>query len=173
MEYGRHDFLTANQSQCGWAAPTDRYYFNIARSLPMVSGLGRYHALGLPCSTNRSSLRWPARGDYKVQPTVGPFGNDFEYNASHSAAASNILLVVGFHRAQIADRNINYGNATPQFRAVEITFLASNRLQHPFLPIVDLNMLNGTLAAHHRAVIVCGVRHLDPAVVTASEQCLA
>jgi hypothetical protein len=42
----RPDFLSATQSQYGWSAFTDGYYFNVVRSLPVTSGHGGYHDFG-------------------------------------------------------------------------------------------------------------------------------
>ena len=43
----RPDFLSLTQSQYGWSAFTDGYYFNVVRSLPITSGHGGYHDFGL------------------------------------------------------------------------------------------------------------------------------
>lgn len=226
VEYIRPDFLTATQSQYGWGAPTDGYYFNIARSLPVVSGHGGYHDFGLAYFNPSFFLEMARARDLTLDcwylPTWYGDTTDDQYrleqylsfqtgieglmsppdleparNASARAAIieSNRLMgrlgtifntmpvtrppvamlysLSDFIAAQIADRNINYVNATPQYRALELTYLAGKQLQHQFLPIVEEDVLDGTLAAHHRAVIVCGVRHLDPAVVTALEQFIA
>ncbi len=42
----RPDYLSLTQSQYGWTAFTDGYYFNVARSLPVTSGHGGYHDFG-------------------------------------------------------------------------------------------------------------------------------
>src|SRR5262249_12871093 len=42
----RPDFLSLTQSQYGWPAFTDGYYFNVTRSLPVASGHGGYHDYG-------------------------------------------------------------------------------------------------------------------------------
>jgi hypothetical protein len=42
----RPDYLSLTQSQYGWSAFTDGYYFNVARSLPITSGHGGYHDFG-------------------------------------------------------------------------------------------------------------------------------
>jgi hypothetical protein len=42
----RPDFLSLTQSQYGWSAFTDGYYFNVTRSLPVTSGHGGYHDYG-------------------------------------------------------------------------------------------------------------------------------
>ena len=42
----RPDFLSLTQSQYGFSAFTDGYYFNVVRSLPITSGHGGYHDFG-------------------------------------------------------------------------------------------------------------------------------
>jgi len=42
----RPDYISATQSQYGWTAFTDGYYFNVARSLDIVSGHGGYDDIG-------------------------------------------------------------------------------------------------------------------------------
>ena len=44
--YVRPDFLSATQSQYAWGSFTDGYYFNVARSLPVISGHGGYDDYG-------------------------------------------------------------------------------------------------------------------------------
>ena len=43
----RPDLLSLTQSQYGFSAFTDGYYFNAVRSLPIISGHGGYHDFGL------------------------------------------------------------------------------------------------------------------------------
>ena len=46
VSYVRPDYLSLTQSQYGWSAFTDGYYFNVARSLPITSGHGGYDDFG-------------------------------------------------------------------------------------------------------------------------------
>ncbi len=46
VTYVKPDFFSVNQSQYGWTAYTDGYYFNVVRSLPITSGHGGYHDYG-------------------------------------------------------------------------------------------------------------------------------
>ncbi|MBM4042850.1 MAG: LysM peptidoglycan-binding domain-containing protein, partial [Planctomycetes bacterium] len=46
VNYVEPGYLTATQSQYGWSAFTDGYYFNVVRSLPIISGHGGYHDYG-------------------------------------------------------------------------------------------------------------------------------
>ncbi len=53
------------------------------------------------------------------------------------------------------------------------TYLAGKLLHIPFTPIVEEDILDGTLASHHRAVILPGIDHLEPNVIAALEQFIA
>ena len=53
VSYVKPDFLSVTQSQYGFSAFTDGYAFNVARSLPVVSGHGGYDDWG-PCYFNPS-----------------------------------------------------------------------------------------------------------------------
>src|SRR5208282_3635131 len=46
VSYVRPDFLSLTQTQYGFSAFSDGHYFNVARSLPVVSGHGGYHDWG-------------------------------------------------------------------------------------------------------------------------------
>ncbi len=46
VSYVRPDYLSVTQSQYGFSAFTDGYYFNVARCLPVVSGHGGYDDYG-------------------------------------------------------------------------------------------------------------------------------
>lgn len=47
VSYARPDYLSVTQSQYGFGAFTDGYYFNVVRCLPITSGHGGYHDYGL------------------------------------------------------------------------------------------------------------------------------
>jgi len=47
VSYRPADFISATQSQYGFSAFADGYYFNVARCLPVVSGHGGYDDLRL------------------------------------------------------------------------------------------------------------------------------
>ena len=47
------------------------------------------------------------------------------------------------------------------------TYLAGKMIHIPFMPVIEEDILDGTLAAHHRAVILPGIDHLEPNVIAA------
>lgn len=54
-----------------------------------------------------------------------------------------------------------------------MTYLAGKQIHVPFFPVVEEDVLDGTLARHHKAVVLPGVDTLDPKVVAALEQFVA
>jgi hypothetical protein len=218
----RPDFLSLNQSQYGWTAFTDGYYFNVVRSLPIISGHGGYDDFGLGYF-NPSYYLEMARGrdlardcwylptwygnttddDYRLEQNLSfqtgiegmmsPPPLDPARNASARKAIVECNRLMGrlgtifttmpvtrppvamlyslsdVIAAQAADRSVNYAHAMPQGQRLPFTYLAGKLIQRQFLPIVDEDVVDGTLATHHKAVILTAIRHLDPAVTAALE----
>ena len=50
-----------------------------------------------------------------------------------------------------------------------LAFLAGKMIQTPLFPIVEEDILDGTLADHHKAVVIPGVDYLPPNVISALE----
>jgi hypothetical protein len=50
-----------------------------------------------------------------------------------------------------------------------MTYLASKMIHIPFFPIVEEDVLDGTLAAHHKAAVLAGIDFLEPPIVAALE----
>jgi len=67
VSYVRPDYISVNQSQYGWSAFTDGYYFNVVRSLPVISGHGGYHDYG-PTYFNPSYFLEMARARDLAKP---------------------------------------------------------------------------------------------------------
>ncbi|MFM8634338.1 MAG: hypothetical protein ACKOEX_05945 [Planctomycetia bacterium] len=222
VSYVRPDFLSLNQSQYGWSAFTDGYYFNVVRSLPVISGHGGYDDFGLGYFNPSYYLEMARARDLARDcwylPTWLPNTTDDDYRLEQNLSfqtgiegmmspppleparnASALKAIVECNRlmgrlgtifttmpvtrppvamlyslsdviaAQTADRSVNYAHAMPQGQRLPFTYLAGKLIQRQFLPIVDEDVVDGTLAAHHRAVILTAIRHLDPAVTAALE----
>src|SRR5262249_35466085 len=63
----RPEYLSVTQSQYGFSAFTDGYYFNVVRSLPVISGHGGYHDFG-PGYFNPSLFLEFARARDRARP---------------------------------------------------------------------------------------------------------
>ena len=222
VSYVRPDFLSLNQSQYGWTAFTDGYYFNVVRSLPIISGHGGYDDYGLGYFNPSYTLEM-ARGrdmardcwylptwygnttddDYRLEQNLsfqtgiegmmspppleparnasarkaivecnrlmGRLGTIFTTMPVTRPPVAMLYSLSDVIAAQAADRSLNYAHAMPQGERLPFTYLAGKLIQRQFLPIVDEDVVDGTLATHHKAVILTAIRHLDPAVTAALE----
>jgi hypothetical protein len=224
VSHVRADLLSTNQSQYGWTAFTDGYYFNVQRSLPITLGHGGYDDFGpgyfnpsLFLEMARARDRWK---DCWYLPTwyTGTFGGTFRLeqylsfqtgiqglmtppgldpvNPSKLAAAQEIVesnhlmrrlgtifttmraekppvaLLYSLSQcihSQMADMKANYAHAIPHGRNLPLTYLAGKLIQHQFQTILDEDIVDGTLANDHRAVILTSLDYLAPNVVAALE----
>ncbi len=69
-------------------------------------------------------------------------------------------------------KNINtaaYGGGDHVRAKMLAAYLAGKMVHTPLWPIVEEDVLDGSLAANHKAVLVAGINYLDPKVVTALE----
>ncbi|HTU21833.1 MAG TPA: hypothetical protein VMG10_27590 [Gemmataceae bacterium] len=220
----RPDYVTVTQSQYGYSAFTDGYYFNVVRSLPIISGHGGYHDFGpgyfnpslflefarardlsrpnwyLPCwygSTASDEFRLEQYLSFQTNiqgmmspPEIDPWQPD-KVKAAQGVVESNHLMArlgtifttmpvtrppvaVLFSLSQMIheqtkDRKINYAHDTMHGRKVVFPYLAGKLLQHQFMPVLDEDVRDGTLAANHKALILTSINYLDPEVVQGIE----
>jgi hypothetical protein len=219
----RPDFVSATQSQYGWSAFTDGYYFNVVRSLPVTSGHGGYHDFGpgffnpsyflemsrahdfaKPCwylptwygnttsdqfrleqylsfQTNIQGMTSPPDLEPAINPTarqgivesnhlmkqLGPIFTTLPVTKPPVAMLYSLSQVV---HAQTKDRRQNYAHAIPHGQNLAFTYLAGKLLRQQFLAVLDEDVLDGTLANDHKAVVLTSVDYLDPQVIAALEQ---
>jgi hypothetical protein len=225
VSYVRPDFLSATQSQYGFSAFTDGYYFNVARSLPIVSGHGGYDDYGggyfnpsyfleiarardllKPCwylptwfggtpserfrleqnlsfMTNIQGMISPPEID-PFQPASSPAAEGVVESNKLMARLGTIFTTLPVTRPPVAmlysmsqnihvqtgDMRANYAHDNKQGQHLLFTYLAGKILQQQFLPVVEEDVVDGTLAAHHRAIVVTSVDYLDPPVIASLEQ---
>jgi outer membrane protein assembly factor BamB len=217
------EMISATQSVYGWNAYADGYYFNVARSLPVLSGHGGYDDYGggyyNPLFTFEAGRMRELRKPNWYLPTW--YGNtppdryrleqyacfiqnlqgmakppDMQVHRPSACATSDgivetnqLMLRLGtvfttmpvtrpptavlysmsqnLH-AQLRDMRDNYEGGGHRDR-LYLVWLAGLRLQTPILPIVEEDVVDGTLAAHHKAVVLAGIHALEPRVVAALE----
>ncbi|MBI3856813.1 MAG: hypothetical protein HY293_14085, partial [Planctomycetes bacterium] len=222
----REDFLSVNQSVYGWGAYGDGYYFNVVRSLPVLSGHGGYDDFGggyynplytfemgrirelrkpnwyLPTwygnipseryrleqyssfimhlqgmakppdiQVHRPSSTPSSDGVVETNKLMARLGTVFTTApVSRPAAAVLYSMSQNLHaQIQSPNRTDNYEGGGHGRDRVNLVWLAGLRMQTPILPIVEEDVLDGTLAANHRAVILTGIQSLDPKVIAALE----
>lgn len=68
--------------------------------------------------------------------------------------------------AQIRDMTDNYTGGKHVYKLQNL-YVASKMIQTRLFPIVEEDVLDGTLAAHHKVVVLTGIDYLDPPVVKA------
>jgi len=200
--------LAVTQTIYGWHYPYDGYYFNIARSMPVVSGHGGYNdywlmnfnpSFYLECSLPRQwdkptwylptwyshltadqlrleqymSFITGIQGlaippDIKVGRQAEPAVKETNLVA---ARLGTVFTKPAYTRHDVA---LLYAKSDGYFhKEVRQTgylapvYLATKLIQQPITVVLEEDVLDGTLAAGHKAVIVVGVEYLDPAVVDA------
>jgi hypothetical protein len=72
--------------------------------------------------------------------------------------------------AQVKDMKDNYEGGNHGRRKTFLVYLAGKLIHNPLFPVVEEDILDGTLAAHHKAVVLPGTNYLDPKVITALEE---
>jgi hypothetical protein len=220
----RPDFLSVTQSQYGWSAFTDGYYFNVVRSLPVISGHGGYHDFG-PGYFNPSYFLEMARArdlarpnwylptwygnttsdEFRLEqylsfqtdiqgmmspPDLDP-GDPSKSKAAAGIVRSNklmgrlgtifttmpptrppVALLYSLSQEihdQTLDREVSYAHATRHGKGLPFVYLAGKLIQQPFMAVLDEDVLDGTLAANHKAVILTSIDYLDPDVIAGLE----
>jgi len=221
IEYINPRLISATQSQYGWSAFTDGYYFNIARQLPVVSGHGGYsnfwmgyfnpsfflemaraRDLTKRCWYLPTWFRMPSE-QFRLEQYLSFITNiqgmatppwitvhhPTSVDASDGIVESNKLmgklgtifttmpvtrppvamLYSMSHNLYMQSQNTMDLNGSGHVAKQQFVYLAGKLLHTPFLPIVDEDVADGTLAACHKAVVLAGVNYLAPEVLAGLE----
>ena len=70
---------------------------------------------------------------------------------------------------QVHDRKVTYFHAEDHGRNVPFTYLAGKQLQYQFMPVLDEDVIDGTVAAHHKALILTSIDYVAPKVAKGLE----
>ncbi|MGA2030697.1 MAG: hypothetical protein ABSG68_00440 [Thermoguttaceae bacterium] len=70
---------------------------------------------------------------------------------------------------QTRDMKVCYSHATRHGSSIYLTYLAGKLLQQQFLTVLDEDIVDGTLAAQHKAIVLTSIDHLAPEVVAGLE----
>jgi len=218
----RPDYLSLTQSQYGWTAFTDGYYFNVVRSLPVTSGHGGYHDFGpgvfnpsyflemarardftKPCwylptwygNTTTDQMRLEQYLSFQThlqgimtapdeEPAVNgvPRQGIVESNllmkkigpifTTTSVTKPPVALLYSLSQAihtQTQDTKKGYLHEIPHGKNLQLVYLAGKLLQQQFLTVLDEDVLDGTLASDHKAIILTSIDYLDPDVIKGLE----
>ncbi|MEI6520428.1 MAG: hypothetical protein WCO98_10410, partial [bacterium] len=222
------NYISATQSQYGWTAYTDGYYFNVVRSLPVISGhggyddgvssylypayhleFGRMRDLNKPVwylptwyniSTDNFRLEqnlsfmvglqgmatppWfkahepqgkqESQGVVEANKTMSRLGTIFTNMPVTRGQVAMLYSLDQCLDAQIkSGMQDNYEGGTHTRATLLQISIAGKMLHTSFFPIVEEDVLDGTLAANHKAVVLAGINFLEPAVITALQGYIA
>ena len=224
MQMMKPGFLAVTQSQYGWYSLTDGYYFNVARSMPVICGHGGYddhtlrqlnpsyyleyslarqldkptwylpewfdgdndtfraeHYLSFVTGINGlcappGAAPWNApkqrfsEGLIEANKTMAALGTVF---AKPPISRNDLAILYSKSSAEfirVADKQGNGSHDGEQIDRLALMYLASKMAHYPFTAVVDEDVLDGTLAANHKAVVLTGIRYLDPAVKAGLEE---
>jgi hypothetical protein len=219
----RPDLLSLTQSQYGWSAFTDGYYFNVTRSLPVTSGHGGYHDYGpgyfnpsytlemarartfdKPCwyaptwyanttndqfrleqnlafMTNLQGIMSPPDLEpatnlggrqgvvecNQLMRRLGPIFTTLPVTRPPVAMLYSLSQVI---HAQTKDKSATYAHGSKHGANLPLVYLAGKLLQHQFLTVLDEDIIDGTLADNHKAVVLTSIDYLDPKVIGSLER---
>ncbi len=224
VSYVRPDFLSATQSQYAWGSFTDGYYFNVARSLPVVSGHGGYddygcgyfnpvHYLeqsrardlvkpnwyfpvwfgatpserhrmeeylcfmtniqgmitGPECDPFDPAKRPPAEGLIEANKLMAPLGTVFTTMPVTRPPVAILHSMSDNIYQQTRNMNVCATWDSRQGDHMPFTYMVGKALQQHFMPVVDEDVVDGTLATQHKAIVITSVDYLDPRVVAGLE----
>lgn len=202
-------FLAVTQSQYGWTALYDGYYFNVARSLPVISGHGGYAhfwlwnmnpsfflEFSLPRQLDKPTWYLPGWGEYTSEQvrleqymsfitgiqglSQPPMVRATSRGAPAIKETNQVAARLGTIFAKPAytgqavavlysKSNAYFLSKTPnrQPACLAEVYMVTRLMQTPISAILDEDILDGTLAGKHKAVIVTGVDYLDAGVIAA------
>jgi len=228
VSYVDPEMLSTTQSQYGFSAYADGYYFNVVRSLPVVSGHGGYHDYGLylfnpsytltmarardlakPCwylpawygnttseqfrleqylsfQTNIQGMMSPpdidpvppskkpaAEGVVESNKLMGRLGTVFNTMPVTRPPVAVLYSLSNMIHKQMRDMTVNYFHSDKHGRTTPFVYLALKMIQQDFIAVVEEDVLDGTAAACHKALVLGGVDHVDANVKAALEQYIA
>ena len=228
VDYVRPDFISATQSQYGWTAFTDGYYFNVARSLSVISGHGGYDDIGpgyftpslfleyararaidkpnwyLPAwygntpsdrmrfeqfmsfSTGIQGMFTPPDMDpthperveagesiVETNKTMARLGTVFTTMRPERAKVAVLYSLAEDIHTQAGNRNINYAHQFAAGANLNFTYVATKMIQQPITAVVDEDIVDGTLAANCKVLILTSIDYLEPKELSALQQFIA
>jgi hypothetical protein len=228
------NLISCNQTQYGWMAYADGYYFNVARHLPVISGHGGYddgcatyfqpsffHEMGrirdvnkpvwylptwygetsdqfrleqyLSFMTDLQGMDTPpdmqiqhpdktkdAAGIVESNKLMARIGTVFTTMRPTRPPVAMLYSISQDLHAEVRDmqdpKKINlaaYEGGGHVRAKMLAAYLAGKMIHTPFWPIVEEDVLDGSLAANHKAVLIAGIDYLEPNVIAALQGYIA
>ena len=210
-------YLVATQSQYGWWALFDGYYFNVARSLPVISGHGGYDDYGernfnpsyyvevsLPRQMDKPTWYlgdWGVYSNEQIREehylsfitgiqgiAGGPSMGVSSIGASAGVETNKAMARLGtifakpaYTRHPLAimysKSDLTYATRSKDFLstrdAIGVYYTATRLLQHPVSFVLEEDILDGTAAAHYKAIMMADINYLDPTVIAGLQAFMA
>ena len=94
----------------------------------------------------------PAPRDRRVEPADEKARPHLHHHAADENAGRDALFALTRIDTQTLDRERNYAHAIPHGLDLPLAYLAGKLIQHQFLPVVEEDVIDGTLAADHKAM---------------------
>ena len=95
-------------------------------------------------------------GGRRVEP-VRAHGHGLHDHARHAAGRGDVAFAFGGpSRPGPRSAQNNYYHHTPQGEKLSLTYLAGKLIQQPLATVLDEDVLDGTLEAEHKAVVLTG-----------------
>ncbi len=206
-------YQVVTQSQYGWWAFFDGYYFNVARSLPIISGHGGYDdypernfapsyfvEFSLPRQMDKPTWYLPQWGYnapelFREEQYLSfisgiqglsspPATGGLDVNASTGATETNkemarlgtIFAKPAYTRQEVAilysKSDVLYATKVrgSTMDALGLAYIAAKMTQYPTTIVLEEDILDGTLAASHKALVLTDIHYLDPNVITALQE---
>jgi hypothetical protein len=115
---------------------------------------------------HRPSRTSVAPGIVETNQTMTRLGTIFEtLPVTRSEVAVLYAMSHNVHERTRDSMDSYRGNR--HFQSLLYLYMAGKVLHLPLMPVVEEDVLDGTLAAHHKVVVVAGTDHLDPKVIAA------
>jgi hypothetical protein len=202
-------YLPVTQSQYAWWALYDGYYFNVARSMPIISGHGGYDdgslrnlnpsffvTMALPRQREKPTWFLPEWFDLTaeqfrlehnlsfitgIQGLSTPPGITLKsrsapavFEANHLFQRIGTIFTAPSHTdhdvAVLYSKSNQYYLKRQEEIGLNSVYAAATLLQYPVDAVLEEDVLDGSLAASHKAVILAGIAHLDAPVVAGLER---
>ena len=144
--------------------PADR--FRLEQYLSFMTNVqGMMSPPDLEPATNPSARQGIVESNHLMQ-RLGPIFTTMPVTRPPVAMLYSLSQAI---HTQTGDMTANYVHGMPQGANLPLTYLAGKMLQQQFLPVLDEDILDGTVANEHKAIILTSLDYLDPKVIAALE----
>jgi hypothetical protein len=161
-----HDFAKPEWYLPQWYGTTPSDRFRMEQYLSFQTNVqGMVSPPDLEPATNPSARQGIVESNRLMQK-LGPIFTTMPVTRPPVAMLYSLSQAI---HTQTGDRNANYAHAIPQGLNLPLTYLAAKVLRQQFMAVLDEDVLDGTLANEHKAIILTSLDYLDPKVIAGLE----